>query len=156
MRSPRGRIAENYFQQFWRSRRRSEAEKHQVIQREDGSFEIPTLPVSSRKLARHGQLYGVRGVEDFLATCSRSETSDSCPAIPVSTRGVSSRSFTSVVEVKEPWNSTKTRNLGLRVVSLRKLGLGPMAIADAVGKSDRVVQRYLAEAEQAGLLAESG
>jgi hypothetical protein len=156
MRHACGRAAGNYTGQFWRSRKRSEAEQHTVIHRANGSFEIPTLPVTPRKLARHGHLYGVKGVEDFLAIVSKSGASDSCLAISVSMRGKSSRSSTPDGLPSSPWNSTKTRNLGGRIVSLHKLGLGAMAIADTVGKSDGVVKRYLREAGAAGFLARVG
>jgi hypothetical protein len=130
MRQACGRTAGNYAEQFWRSRLRSEGQPDQVVHHEEGSFEVPALPVTPRKLARHAQLYGSDGVEDYLAMLSKSETSDSCAAIPVSMRGNSSRSSTPVVEVVSPWMTTKTRNLGNRIVTLQKLGLGAMAIAD--------------------------
>jgi hypothetical protein len=56
-------------------------------------------------------------------------------------------------DVALPWQTPRTRNLGMKVVRLRRRGLVPMAIADMIGKSDPVVRRYLREAKEAGLLA---
>jgi transposase len=54
------------------------------------------------------------------------------------------------------WNTSRKRNLGLRVVALYRSGMtSRIAIADRLGKSDQVVRRYLREADAAGLLARS-
>jgi len=110
--------------------------------------------VTERQLRRHEELYGSEGIEELVPYLELAKAS------PVengfSTRGtmrpVRSSSSTPVPDVVYPWNSTKTRNLGERIVWLRKRGRSVMTIADTVDKTEKVVRRYLREAEQAGLL----
>jgi hypothetical protein len=108
--------------------------------------------VTERQLARHENLYGPDGIEELLPYLSLAGTSQNRPATGGGVRVVQRRSSGPMVTVKEPWNTTKTRNLGMRIVKLRKRGRGAMAIADTLGKSDAVVRRYLREAATAGLL----
>jgi hypothetical protein len=144
----------------WKPRARAEqAQSRRAAEADIGArlvCETPGMPaLTERQVARHERLYGSDGVEDVLPYLSLSGTSRNGPATHGGMRPVRSRSSTPVPTVVSPWNSTRTRNLGLRIVTLHKRGRSAMAIADTIGKSDRVVRRYLREAEQAGLLAES-
>jgi hypothetical protein len=64
IRSPRGQIAGNYLQQFWRSRRRSEAQQHRVVHHPDGGLSVPSMPVTAEALLRHAEKFGWDGVKE--------------------------------------------------------------------------------------------
>lgn len=107
-------------------------------------------PVTEKQLVRHEQLYGSEGVDELLPHLDKSETSRSGLA---SDGGMRPLRPVSVEDDGLPLQTPRTRNLGLRIVTLHRRGRGLMAIADTLGKADKVVRRYLREAEVAGLLA---
>ena len=109
--------------------------------------------VSERRLARHEHLYGAAGVEELLPHLGLSRTDESHLATSGGMRPVARRSSELDRSPSEPWKTTKTWNLGRKILALRRRGRLPSAIADALGRSEPVVRRYLREAEAAGLLA---
>jgi hypothetical protein len=106
--------------------------------------------VTERQLARHEQLYGTGHVEELLPYLGLSGTSESRLATDGGQRPLlrATRS-----DDRVPWGSVRARNLGKKILALHARGRSAMTIADTLGKSDRVVRRYLSEAERAGLLS---
>jgi hypothetical protein len=189
-RPARKRQLSEYEERFWRSRHRSEAQEHRVIHFEDGSFSVPTLPITVEALRRHAEKFG--GVEEVarwhgieldhvkpLRNEKRIREVQRLFEEHVAVDEIASRAGLHLQYLSTPspdglnkpqnmrspasnpegqcsrWDTPRKRALGDRIVRLRKAGMGPMAIADRLGKSDVIVRRYLRQAQQAGLLAES-
>jgi hypothetical protein len=101
-------------------------------------------PVREKALGRHEQRSGREHVDELIPYLHMSGTSQSAPAIHGGMRSVRGASRENDAL---PWRTLRTRKLGLRILALERRGLGAMAIADKLGKSDAVVRRYLREAD---------
>jgi hypothetical protein len=110
--------------------------------------ETPGMPVvSERQLRRHERLHGPDGIEQLLPHIEKSRTCQPRPATHGEKRPLLRAS---AEDNGYPWVTPRTQKLGRKIVALHRRGRDVMAIADAVGKSDRVVRRYLREATVRG------
>jgi hypothetical protein len=95
-------------------RRQRRYSGHPIVHYSDGSFEIPTLPVTAGSLRRHMKRFGVEGTETVAVEVG----------VTVAARAPSRRRRTTEILVQE-------------AAELRVRGLIPAAIADVLNISDR-------------------
>jgi DNA-binding NarL/FixJ family response regulator len=110
----------------------------EVVHRADGSFEIPSLPVSVDALRRHAERYGTDGV---LEVAEAVLDERAVARLRVELDAIDRARVPRFGRVRTRRRSTvETR---AAVLALRADGLVPGVIADKLGVSDATVRRHL-------------
>jgi len=111
---------------------------HLVVHAADGSFEIPSLPVSVDALRRHAERYGTDGV---LEVAEAALDQRAVARLRVELDAIDRERAPRFATVKTRRRSTVETKAA--VLALRADGLVPGVIADKLGVSDATVRRHL-------------